>query len=105
MQHPELPVLVWCRFPLLQGAYAPVQGDCSKIQSPGGSVPHCCASNPVFLDMDPPRGADGTIDPLKEPPLKNCCKSGYIGCQAQDPDKSLAAFSVRRGLRSSRVEN
>jgi len=42
----------------------------------------------VFVDMDPP------LDPTKEPPLKNCCKGGYIGCQAQDPDMSQAQFAV-----------
>jgi len=35
----ELPGLASRAFLSLQGAYAPVQGDCSRCQSPGGSVP------------------------------------------------------------------
>lgn len=60
--------------------FYPLNYDCVR--------PCSCLSNPVLLDMDPP------LDPSKEPPLKNCCKGGYIGCQAQDPDMSLAQFSV-----------
>ncbi|CAI7782568.1 unnamed protein product [Closterium sp. NIES-53] len=72
----------------LTGAVATKQGDCSKLQFPGGKIPHSCMQYPVVMDLMP-------ADPLKpEAPgvLKNCCKAGYLGANKTDPGHSLAAF-------------
>ncbi|GJP45653.1 hypothetical protein CLOM_g5015 [Closterium sp. NIES-68] len=85
----------------LQGAVATKQGDCSKLQFPGGKIPHSCMQYPVVMDLLP-------ADPLKpdEPPVfKNCCKGGYLGANKTDPSHSLAAFQINVGNATSTVWN
>ncbi|CAI5950578.1 unnamed protein product [Closterium sp. NIES-64] len=85
----------------LTGAVATKQGDCSKLQFPGGKIPHSCMQYPVVMDLMP-------ADPLKpDAPgvLKNCCKAGYLGANKTDPGHSLAAFMINVGNATSTVWN
>lgn len=84
----------------ISGAEATKQGDCSKLQFPGGKIPHCCMQYPVVVDLLP--------DPEKpEAPgvFKNCCKGGYIGAMSTDKNRSMAAFQVSVGNATNTIWN
>eukprot|EP00475_Leptophrys_vorax_P025141 TRINITY_DN3512_c0_g1_i1.p1 TRINITY_DN3512_c0_g1~~TRINITY_DN3512_c0_g1_i1.p1 ORF type:complete len:459 (-),score=10.49 TRINITY_DN3512_c0_g1_i1:195-1571(-) len=84
----------------LSGAEATQQGDCSKLQFPGGKIPHCCMQYPVVVDLMP-----DPLHPDAPGVFKNCCKGGYIGPMSTDSNRSMAAFQISVGNGTNTIWN